>query len=337
MAMKDSPLESCNACHTEHIVSPPELRIAFFADIALAACPFCKSAHIDVLAVEIDLYAALCRACGAHGPVRVLGPKQYVDCVKAQAAHDWNQAATTMTLRYIAVERECPEGPAAASPVEGQAHDKKPGEAVSTEAPGTYNPPTGASVEQSTNKAGGEPRAEDRKPDNGGEAVTSTLATDGPPTAPETMCTRLPADSQGQCKEAPDGGGAGVQRVGGYQLELGDRLAKFLGELDMTPEKAIAKGMKFGVSKATLYNILKGQKVSVKSLAALAKALKKMERSRKLSGAAQQKPATKPSTSVTTTETKGVRVEVLGNNFREATGVNRCPVPVAPPRCGRTP
>lgn len=328
--------------------------------ISLISCLFCKVDCIEVLAVELDMYAAVCRACGAHGPVRVLGPKQLVEHVKAQAAHDWNQAATTKepsanpavllagflkrlgyqlddektwsVIKWIDSPPEYTEGPATASPVEGQA-GPEPGEAVSTEAPGTLQPPgEGDSVEQSSNKAAGDPRKEDRKPDNGGEAVTESNETNGTgkaaPLQPEKPVLDKPVPSQAIAPLPAGDGGAGDS----LQARVTERLTRFLGSIGMCSDTAVNKGMKFGVSKATLYNITKGKKITNKTLRVLDKNLARMERGQKLSGANADKPAANIKHQADYDESL---VEKLPNKFKPITGNNRCPGPKAPPRCDR--
>jgi hypothetical protein len=301
----------------------------------LQPCPFCKSTSCEVLAVEIDLYAGMCRACGAHGPVRVLGPMQLVECVKAMAAHDWNQAII-LNAHYDPnqwSDTEYTEGPAAASPVEGQAV-QEPGEAVSTAAPGTLNSPEGASVEQRSNKAAGEPH-EDRKPDNGGEAVTYTSPPPGPSTDPAAICTRQPDSPQGDESEAPAGGGAEGSQATDHQQRVRERLVKFLADIGMKAQAAADKGINFGVHVATVYTVLKGKAVSPKSLEAMEAALTRNERGRKLSGAGQQKSGTKAAKQAS--EYAESQIQKLQTNFPEPAGVNRAPAPVAPPRHAETP
>jgi hypothetical protein len=333
-------------------------------DITLVRCPFCPAQCAEVLAVEIDIYAAVCRACGAHGPARVLGPKQLVEQVKLQAARDWNQAARDMdsssesparvlasilrglgyqlddqiaysVIEYIAGDAGI-EGPAAASPVEGQAHQEEPGAVVSTEAPGTSQLPDGMRLDAS--RSGIDEMVSEMS--SLGlelqETVTNTTTTPGPSTDPATICTRQPDSPQGRESDAPAGGGAKGKAITANQLELGDRLARFLDDIGMSAQGAADKGMDFGVHVATVYNILKGKRVSDMSLEAVAKALTRMERSRKLSGAANQQ----------TTGTKAVQtaaeydeslIQKLPTNFPEPAGANRAPAPVAPPRHARAP
>jgi len=85
------------------------------------------------------------------------------------------------------------------------------------------------------------------------------------------------------------------------------------------PDYAVKRdGYDFGVSAATLYKLLKGEG----GQATLDKVTAALDR---LEGGGFAKVAS------------DTLIEELPNNFKEPTGLNRCPNPTAPPRCGRTP
>jgi hypothetical protein len=310
--------------------------------ITLNPCPFCGADCAEVLAVEIDMYAGMCRACGAHGPVRVLGPQQLVEFVKAQAAADWNGCLP-------AIRTTAPQNPAGVvvallkelghqvddriaysviNFLDSPAERPDPGHATretTTEPPGGDS---GSEPEQPPEKAPIDPAAS--PPGSTSRAAPMAGSLDG---WPEGRKTPDPVTPQGPCAPVESGGEGPGLNV--RQLELRDRLARLLGELGMSHESAIARGMKLGASSPTLYNILKGKRVSDATLDSVEAALAKIERGRKLSGASAEKPA--PRKAQQRAEYDESLVEKLPNTLPPATGVNRSPPPAAPPRCARTP
>jgi hypothetical protein len=166
----------------------------------------CRNCHESLAAPAIfdDSFVAVeCPVCGVRGPVRALLAPDRFDQVAKLAIDDWNILFSTPSaersdpdLVTRATTTEPPGGsngsaiesnetngtgkavtPSAEKPVLDKPASSQ---AVTTPSTGeagkgdskSKTPREGASVEQSCNKAAGEPRTKDRKPDNGGEAVT---------------------------------------------------------------------------------------------------------------------------------------------------------------------
>jgi hypothetical protein len=263
-------------------------------------CPNCLESVAEPAMYEGDLFVAVeCPVCGVRGPIRSLLNKSVFEQVAKLAIDDWNKLFFTPSVLRSADDR-APRVITATPGDSGEADTSSntPPEKAPIDAP--------VSPEHSTSRA-----ARMAAKLVGSDSGASKLQVPKPP---------------------DDGGGEGA---GLPQLATRDRLAKFLADIAMTVEMAVAKGMQLGVSKATLYNILKGQAVRSQSLDAVNAALDKNERGRKLSGAASAKPAAQKA--ALQTDYDESLVQQLPNKFQDTTGTNRCPPPVAPARCARTP
>lgn len=303
----------------------------------LKPCPHCEADCAEVLAVEIDMYAAVCRACGAHGPVRVLGPKQLVKFVQQQAADDWNRrpgdqeqkershsiaellekielkfenSVPPVPVAYSVIEY--PEGPPAASaPTDGEARDKAPGEAVSTAAPGTSQPreepPAGPQdVDLDAVRAKGRSNGEQRRRVDQPVSVCPTKSLATTP-APSTL---QPVTAQGlERRNAPSGGDA--LQLGPVRLRLRDWLDQNKTSIDTA---VVHDGVDLGTSHSTLYKLMNGF-ATAKTLEKVSAALDKLE--------AENRAA--------------APVEKLPNKYAPIIGLNRTETPTAPARCARTP
>lgn len=160
-------------------------------ELDLDPCRFCHQSDAEPSLYEDDKVLAIeCRACGARGPLRPVLRPESVEAVARLAAADWNMGSTPNTSERATTEaapgarRKRPlakkNGPSL-GPHKGRHRKDKPLESLvgSSEAGAPVKRgrpkkelPKGASVEQSSNKAADVP-TQDRKPDNGGEAVTS--------------------------------------------------------------------------------------------------------------------------------------------------------------------
>jgi len=265
-------------------------------------CPNCLESVAEPAMYEGDLFVAVeCPVCGVRGPIRSLLNKSVFEQVAKLAIDDWNKLFSTPSVLRSADDR-APRVITATPGDSGGADSSSntPPEKAPIDAP--------VSPEHSTSRA----------------ARMAAKLVGSDPGASKLQVPKLPDDGGGE--------GAGLSE---YQLNTRARLAKFLDDIAMSAEMAVAKGMQLGVSKATLYNIMKGQAVRSQSLDAVNAALDKNERGRKLSGAASAKPAAQKA--ALQTDYDESLVQQLPNKFQDTTGTNRCPPPVAPARCARTP
>lgn len=283
-------------------------------DLDLKPCPHCPADCAEVLAVELDMYAAVCRACGARGPVRVLGPKQLVEFVKKQAADDWNRRPGDQEQkeRSHSIVIEYPEGPPAASAAtDGEARDKAPGEAVSTAAPDTSQPreepPAGPQdVDLDAVRAKGRSNGEQRRRVDQPVSVCPTKSLATTPATP----TLQPVTAQGlERRNAPSGGDA--LQLGPVRLRLRDWLDQNKTSIDTA---VVHDGVDLGTSHSTLYKLMNGF-ATAKTLEKVSAALDKLE--------AENRAA--------------APVEKLPNKYAPIIGLNRTETPTAPARCARTP
>jgi hypothetical protein len=268
-------------------------------------CPNCLESVAEPAMYEGDLFVAVeCPVCGVRGPIRSLLNKTVFEQVAKLAIDDWRKLFFTPSVLRSADDRA------------PRVITAMPGDSGSADT-SSNTPPEKAPIDAPVSP----------------EHSTSRAA---------RMAARLvgsdPGASKLQVPKPPDDGGgegAGLPVFSDYQLNTRARLAKFLNDIGMSAEMAVDKGMQLGVSKATLYNILKGQAVRSQSLDAVNAALDKNERGRKLSGAASAKPAAQKA--ALQTDYDESLVQQLPNKFQDTTGTNRCPPPVAPARCASTP
>lgn len=349
--------------------------------VTLKPCPFCGAECTEVLAVEIDMYAGMCRACGARGPVRVLGPKQLVEFVKQQAAADWGLAEAppavdvAWCLAQMIKQDEIIAGLIKAFPTPAERPDPghPTGETI-TEPPGGES---GSEPESNETNGTGKavPLAAEKpvldEPGNvpaqaiatppageGGEGDSQPNTSEKAPIEPAasqpgstTRAAEMAASLNGgpkavksdsvtqQAPEPPDDGGgdgAGLNADGSVnQCDVRQRLEVLLESVGLTIDAALAKGMKLGASKATLYRLQSGDRIFENTARKISEALGKIERGRKLSGAGVESTTAKPSQLLGSYDES--KIQKLPNSFREPTGVNRAPAPQAPPRCSATP
>lgn len=135
-------------------------------------------------------------------------------------------------------------------------------------------------------------------PSGGSELVTPTIA------RPGKKKPRAPA------------------KISARQLDVGDRIAAYLGRSGTTAQAAADKGVDFGVHVSTIYNILKGQRVIDQTLDKVTAALDLLE-----VGPPHQIPVTHP----------GIAVQQLPDKFAPITGINPIPDLKPPARCFRVP
>lgn len=264
----------------------------------------CRNCHESLAepAIFDDSFVAVeCPVCGVRGPVRALLTPDRFDQVAKLAIDDWNILFSTSSAErsdpdlVTRVTTTEPPGGSNGSAIESKPNGTEkpvldepatPSPQAVTSPPageggeGDSKPKTpreGASVEQSCNKAAGEPRTKDRKPDNGGEAVT-------------------------------------LQRH-----PIADRIERYLKLTGQTVWNGV-----FMINDVTVHGILTGKvkKPREATLKKLSKELAALER--KLAKESPEPVSSAP-------------VEQLPNNFKDPTGINRCPAPEAPPRCGRAP
>jgi hypothetical protein len=149
-------------------------------------CQNCHESLAEPAIFDDSFVAVECPVCGVRGPVRALLTPDRFDQVAKLAMDDWNILFNLVPA--IAEVPAIPEstetngtGKAVTPSAEKPVLDKPASspQAVTTppageggEGDSEPNTSEGASVEQSSKKAAGEPCAKDRKPDNGGEAVT---------------------------------------------------------------------------------------------------------------------------------------------------------------------
>jgi hypothetical protein len=238
-------------------------------------CLNCHESLAEPVTFDEVFVAVECPICGVRGPIRPLFSPGRFDQAAKLAADDWiylfnlESNETNGTGKAVSPSAKKPvldkpelssqaiapppagvggegdlkpntKGPAAASCVEGQARHEKPGESVSTEAPGALN-------------------------------------------------------------------------------QVSTRLKAWFKANKTNPDYAVKRdGYDFGVSTATLYKLLKGEG----GQATLDKVTAALDR---LEGGGFAKVAS------------DTLIEKLPNNFKEPTGLNRCPSPTEPIRCARTP
>lgn len=103
-------------------------------------------------------------------------------------------------------------------------------------------------------------------------------------------------------------------KVSARQMDVGDRIAAYLGQHGLTAQAAADKGVDFGVHVATIYNILKGQRVIDQTLDKVTAALDALE----------------------TLYMESVVLR-LPNNLTPIIGLNPIPDLKPPQRCSRVP
>jgi hypothetical protein len=186
--------------------------------------------------------------------------------------------------------------------------------------------PSIANIARIEVRYGEKPPTESTETNGTGKAVT--------PSAEKPVLDQLETCPQAVTTPRAGEGGEGDSI---NQIHLRKRLEDFLESAGLTIDVALAKGMKLGTSKATLYRFMSGFKVWASTAAKIDAAISKLERARKLSGAKQAAEPPKPAAVQLQTDYDESVTEQLPNKFKDPIGVNRCPAPTAPPRCGRTP
>lgn len=230
-------------------------------ELPLDPCPHCDCPRLQIARFKNaggDVMAVMCRACGGRGPLCPITEATDMEALEALVSLDWN--------RRISTERPALE--------------------AKTETPERVPPVEPPAVADELGAAAG------RKPDNGGETATQpdssprakainsgmdSLQAPSPPKKPST-----PGDGGGEGtrvkvsakppppKRTPDG-------IPNEQLEVGDRLARFLGDVDLD-SKTVGQKYALGASHFTLWKILNGQRVSPATVGKVSAALDALEK-----------------------------------------------------------
>lgn len=284
-------------------------------------CPNCRETLAEPAMYEGDLFVAVeCPVCGVRGPIRPLMDKSRFEQVGKLAMEDWRQLFGPRKAEYqFSVTHE---------PLTEERINQLVGSFLGPPTKSNETSDTGEDVTPSSKQPAVDTPEKAVTPPQPGEGGGGGLTSN----AAKGAAAALPVKGQPRHIEPVEpvstGEAGTLQPVSATQRKVVTRVRDFLAIRQISAESAGQKKL-LGTTAPTLYKLLSGKPVSEATLINITNALDAHERKGKPPAKEKAKPITRV--------VDGVPIEELPNSFQDATGVNRCPAPTAPPRCGKTP